>query len=93
MLTPETRQLLQSVYDDLSQFDPYPETARVDDRDAWIRRGEAESSLAGLINTALAPGHVDKQMLNATRALVQQAGTRADPAAVAAALDLVAAVT
>ena len=90
MLTPEARELLQSVYDDLSQYDPYPETASIEDQDAWIRREEAESSLAGLINTALAPGRVDRQMLKEARALVQKGGTRADPAAVAAVLDVLA---
>ena len=93
MLTPEARELLQSVYDDLSQYDPYPETASIEDQDAWIRREEAESSLAGLISTALAPGRVDRQMLNEARALVQKGGTRADPAAVAAVLDVLAEAT
>lgn len=83
MPTPESRDLLQPMYDDLSQPDPYPETSSVDDEFAWIRRYEAESSLAGLINTALAPGRVDKQALNETRALVEKVGTRADPAGVA----------
>jgi hypothetical protein len=86
MLTPESRDLLQSVYDDLSQYDPYPETASIDDQDAWVRRDEAESALAGLIKTALAPGRVDKQALNETRALVEKSGTRADPARLAAVL-------
>lgn len=63
MLTPESRELLQSVYDDLLQPDPYPETASDDDQDAWMDREEAESALAGLISTALAPGRVDKQAL------------------------------
>ena len=93
MLTPESRDLLQSVYDDLLQDDPYPETASIDDQDAWMRREEAESALAGLINTALAPGRVDKQMLNETRALVEKAGARADPAAVAAVLRVLAQAT
>ncbi|WP_324276874.1 hypothetical protein [Blastococcus brunescens] len=74
------------MYDDLSQYDPYPESASIEDQDAWMRREEAESALAGLINTALAPGRVDKEMLNETRALVERGGTRPDPAAVAAVL-------
>jgi len=93
MLTPEARDLLRSVNDDLSQYDPYPETAGIADQDAWIRREEAESSLAGLINTALAPGRVDKQMLNETRVLVEEGGTRADSAAVAAVLSVLAEAT
>jgi hypothetical protein len=90
MLTPESRELLQSVYEDLSQPDPYPETASGADQDAWIDREEAESALAGLISTALAPGRVDKQTLNETRALVEKGGTRADAARVAAALRVLA---
>ena len=93
MLTPESRDLLQSVYDDLSQPDPYPESASDDDQDAWIRREEAESALAGLISTALAPGRVDKQALHETRALVAKGGTRADPARVAAVLHVLTQVT
>jgi hypothetical protein len=93
MLTPKSRDLLQSVYDPLLQPDPYPETANVDDQDAWIRREEAESALAGLINTALAPGRVDKQALNETRALVEKGGTRADPTQVAAVLNVLAQAT
>ncbi len=84
MLTPEARDLLQAVYEDLSQYDPYPNTASIDDQDAWMRREEAEFALAGLINIALAPGRVDKQTLNETRALVEKEGTRVDPAQVAA---------
>jgi hypothetical protein len=90
MLTPEARDLLRSVYDDLAQKNPYPDTASIDEQDAWIRREEAESSLAGLISTALAPGRVDKQTLNETRALVEKSGTRSDPARVAAALRVLA---
>jgi hypothetical protein len=67
MLTPESRDLLQSVYDDLAQYNPYPETASIDDQDAWMRREGGESALAGLIATALAPGRVDRQTLNETR--------------------------
>jgi hypothetical protein len=93
MLTPEARQLLQSVYDDLLQSDPYPESASIEDQDAWVRREEAESALAGLINTALAPGRVDKQMLNETRVLVEKGGTRADSAAVTAVLRVLAQAT
>ena len=93
MLTPDARQLLQSVYDDLSQYDPYPGTASIGDQDAWVRREEAESALAGLINTALALGRVDTQMLNETRVLVEKGGTRADPAAVAAVLRVLAQAT
>jgi len=86
MLTPESRELLQSVYEDLSQPDPYPETAGFDEQEAWIQREEAESSLAGLISTALAPGRVDKQALNETRALLEKGGTPAKPERVALAL-------
>ena len=93
MLTPESRDLLQAVYEDLSQYDPYPETASIDDQDAWMRREEAESALAGLIKTALAPGRVDKQTLNETRALVEKEGTRVDPAQVAAVLRVLAKAT
>ena len=93
MLTPESRDLLRSVYDDLLQPDPYPETASIDDQDAWIRREEAESALAGLISTALAPGRVDKPTLNETRVLVERGGTRADPARVAVALRVLARAT
>ena len=93
MLTPESRDLLRSVYHDLSQYDPYPETASIDDQDAWMRREEAESALAGLINTALAPGRVDKQMLNETCALVEKGGTRADQRRVAAVLRVLAQLT
>jgi hypothetical protein len=77
-LTADPRNLLQAVCEDLSQYDPYPETAGIDDQDAWMRREEAESASAGLINTALAPGRVDKRSLNETRALVERGGTRAD---------------
>jgi hypothetical protein len=93
MLTPESRDLLQSLYDDLLQYDPYPETASIDDQDAWMRREEAESALAGLIDTALAPGRVDKPRLNKTRVLVEKGGTRADHAAVAAVLRVLAQAT
>ena len=93
MLTPESRDLLQSVYDDLTQNNPYPETASIDDQDAWMRREEGESALAGLINTALAPGRVDRQTLSQTRALVEREGTRADPAQVAAVLNVLAQLT
>ncbi len=93
MLTPGLRDLLQAVYEDLSQYDPYPETASIDDQDAWMRREEAGSALAGLINTALAPGRVDKQTLDETRALVEKGGTRADPAQVAAVLHVLAQAT
>ncbi|HEX2072206.1 MAG TPA: hypothetical protein VHF92_00360 [Geodermatophilus sp.] len=81
------------MYDDLSQQDPYPETASVDDQEAWMRREEAESALAGLISAGLALGRVDKQALNETRALVEKGGTRADEARVAAALRLLAQAT
>ena len=90
MLTPESRNLLQSVYNDLSQYNPYPDTASIDDQDAWMRRAEAESALAGLINTALAPGRIDRQTLKETRTLVEREGTRADQAQVAAVLDVLA---
>jgi hypothetical protein len=90
MLTPESRDLLASVGHDLSQPDPYPEAASIDEQDVWIRREEAESALAGLIGTALAFGRVDKQILNETRALVEKGGTRSDPARVAAALRVLA---
>ena len=93
MLTPESRHLLQSVGDDLSQPDPYPEAASIGDQDVWIRREEAESALAGLIVTALAHGRVDKQTLDETRALVEKGGTRSDPARVAAALRILARAT
>lgn len=93
MLTPESRVLLQSVYDDLSHHDPYPEIASVDDQDAWMRREAAESELAGLIKTALAPGRVDQQSLNEARVLVERDGTRADPATVATALRVLARAT
>ncbi len=93
MLTPESRDLLQSVYDDLAQHNPYPQTASIDDQDSWMRREGAESALAGLINTALAPGRVDKQTLTETRALVNKEGTRAAPAQVAAVLHVLAQLT
>jgi hypothetical protein len=90
MLTPKSRDLLQSVGNDLSQPDPYPEAASIDDQDVWIRREEAESALAGLIGTALTLGRVDKQTLNEARALVERGGTRSDPARVAAVLRVLA---
>jgi hypothetical protein len=76
-----------------TQPDPYPGTASDDARDAWMDREEAESALAGLIRTALAPGRVDKQALDETRALVEKGGTRSDAARVAAALRVLAQAT
>ncbi len=58
-----------------------------------MRRGEAESALAGLINTRLALGRVDRRALDETRALVEESGTRADAAKVAAALRVLAQAT
>lgn len=90
MLTPQSRDLLQRVVDDLSQSDPYPEAAGIDDQDGWIGREEAESALAGLIVTALALGRVDRQILDEARALVRKGGTRSDAARVAAAFRVLA---
>lgn len=90
MPTPGARDLLRSVYDDLARPNPYPATASTDEQDAWMRREEAESALAGLIGTALAPGRVDSQRLNETRALVERSGTRSDSARTAAALRVLA---
>ncbi len=93
MLTPESRDLLESLYDHLSQHNPYPRTASLDNEDAWMRHEEAESALAGLISTALGSGRVDESTLNEARALVEKGGTRADPAQVTAALRVLAQVT
>jgi hypothetical protein len=78
------------LYDVLSQPDPGPVTASVVDQDAWADREEAESAVAGLISTALAPGRVAERMLRETRALIEKGGTRADPEMVAAALHILA---
>jgi hypothetical protein len=76
MVTREGPDLLQSVLDDLSQPDPYPQTASLDEQDAWMGRGEAESALAGLISTVLAGGRVDNQALDKARALAGLFETR-----------------
>lgn len=90
MLTPESRDLLQFVAEELSQPDPYPDAAGIDDQEDWTDREEAESALAGLIATALAGGRVDRQILDEAHALVRIGGTRSDPARVAAAFRVLA---
>jgi hypothetical protein len=86
MLTPHSRELLKSVYDDLSQPISYPGTVSDAEQAAWIDRQEAESALAGLISTALAGGRVDVQALRETRACVERSGARSDAGRVAAVL-------
>jgi len=77
MVTREERNLLQSVLGDLSQPDPYPQTASPDEHDAWMGREEAESALAGLISTVLADGRVDETGLDKARVLAGLSETRA----------------
>ena len=90
MVTWEERDLLQSVLDDLSQRDTYPQTASRDEQDAWMGREEAESALAGLISTVLVGGQVDKQALDKARALAGLFETRAGTDRTEAALSVLA---
>lgn len=85
MLTPHARELLESVYEDLSELASYPGTASDAEQAVWINRQEAESALAGLISTALATGRVDGQARRESCALVERSGTRTDAVRVAAA--------